>query len=51
MTHLVVLGLNSRDDAERVLEVTDDLAKQQLLQREDAAIAYKDSKGLSLIHI
>ena len=45
MTHLVVLGLNSRDDAERVLEVTDDLAKQQLLQREDAAIAYKDSKG------
>ncbi|MEU8224158.1 DUF1269 domain-containing protein [Kribbella sp. NPDC048915] len=45
MTHLVVLGVNSRDDAERVLQVTDDLAKQQLLQREDAAIAYKDSKG------
>lgn len=45
MTHLVVLGLNSRDDAERVIELTEDLAKQQLLQREDAAIAYKDSKG------
>jgi uncharacterized membrane protein len=45
MTHLVVLGVNSRDDAERVLQVTEDLAKQQLLQRDDAAIAYKDDKG------
>jgi uncharacterized membrane protein len=45
MTHLVVLGLNSRDDAERVIQLTEELAKQELLQREDAAIAYKDSKG------
>ncbi|MFG1906258.1 DUF1269 domain-containing protein [Kribbella sp. NPDC048928] len=45
MTHLVVLGLESREDAERVVQLTDDLAKQQLLQREDAAIAYKDAKG------
>jgi len=45
MTHLVVLGLDSREDAERVVQVTDDLAKQQLLQKEDAAIAYKDAKG------
>ncbi|WP_432875595.1 DUF1269 domain-containing protein [Kribbella sp. CA-245084] len=45
MTHLVVLGLDSREDAERVVALTDDLAKQQLLQREDAAYAYKDAKG------
>ena len=45
MTHLVVLGLDSREDAERVMALTDDLAKQQLLQREDAAYAYKDAKG------
>jgi uncharacterized membrane protein len=45
MTHLVVLGLDSREDAERVVQLTDELAAQQLLQREDAAIAYKDAKG------
>jgi uncharacterized membrane protein len=45
MTHLVVLGLNSREDAEKVVQLTEDLAKQQLLQREDAAYAYKDDKG------
>jgi uncharacterized membrane protein len=50
MTHLVVLGLNSRDDAERVLALTEDLAKQQLLQRDDAAYAYKDEKGKVRIH-
>jgi uncharacterized membrane protein len=50
MTHLVVLGLDSRDDAERVLSVTEDLAKQELLQRDDAAYAYKDDKGKVRIH-
>ncbi len=45
MTHLVVLGLNSREDAESVIQLTEDLAKQELLQREDAALAYKDNKG------
>jgi hypothetical protein len=30
MTHLVVLGLDSREDAERVIALTDDLTKQQL---------------------
>jgi len=50
MTHLVVLGLNSRDDAERVLALTEDLAKQELLQRDDAAYAYKDDKGKVRIH-
>lgn len=50
MTHLVVLGLDSREDAERVVQLTEDLAKQQLLQREDAAYAYKDAKGKVRIH-
>jgi uncharacterized membrane protein len=50
MTHLVVLGLDSREDAERVVQLTDELSKQQLLQREDAAIAYKDDKGKVRIH-
>lgn len=50
MTHLVVLGVDSREDAERVLQVTEDLAKQQLLQRDDAAYAYKDDKGKVRIH-
>ncbi|HEY3560149.1 MAG TPA: DUF1269 domain-containing protein [Kribbella sp.] len=45
MTHLVVLGVDSREDAERVIELTEELAKQELLQRADAAIAYKDAKG------
>jgi uncharacterized membrane protein len=45
MTHLVVLGLDNRDDAERVFDLAADLAKQQLLQLEDAAYAYKDDKG------
>ncbi|MEI8407740.1 MULTISPECIES: DUF1269 domain-containing protein [unclassified Kribbella] len=50
MTHLVVLGLDSREDAERVIQLTEELAKQQLLQREDAAYAYKDDKGKVRIH-
>ena len=50
MTHLVVLGLDSREDAEKVIQLTEDLAKQQLLQREDAALAYKDAKGKVRIH-
>jgi uncharacterized membrane protein len=45
MAHLVVLGLDNRDDAERVVELAGDLAKQELLQLEDAAYAYKDDKG------
>ena len=45
MTHLVVLGLDNRDDAERVFDLAGDLAKQQLLQLEDAAYAWRDDKG------
>jgi uncharacterized membrane protein len=45
MAHLVVLGLDNREDAERVFDLAGDLAKQQLLQLEDAAYAYRDDKG------
>jgi uncharacterized membrane protein len=39
----VVLGLDNREDAERVFDLTGDLARQQLLQLQDAAYAYKDA--------
>jgi uncharacterized membrane protein len=45
MAHLVVLGVDNRDDADRLVDLAGDLAKQQLLQLEDAAYAYKDDKG------
>jgi len=45
LAHLVVLGLDNREDAERVFDLAGDLAKQQLLQLEDAAYAYRDDKG------
>lgn len=45
MTHLVVLGLDTRDDAERVVALTGDLARQNLLQLDDVAYAYQDDKG------
>jgi len=50
MAHLVVLGLDNRDDAERVFDLAGDLAKQELLQLEDAAYAYRDDKGKVRIH-
>jgi uncharacterized membrane protein len=43
-THLVVLGLDNRDDVERVFDLTGDLARQQLLQLQDAAYAWRDDK-------
>jgi len=45
MAHLVVLGLDNRDDAERVFDLAGELAKQELLQLEDAAYAWRDDKG------
>ena len=45
MTHLVVLGLDSREDAEKVLDLAGDLARQELLQLQDAAYAYRTDKG------
>jgi uncharacterized membrane protein len=50
MAHLVVLGLDNRDDAERVFDLAGDLAKQELLQLEDAAYAYRDDQGKVRIH-
>jgi uncharacterized membrane protein len=45
MTHLVVLGLDDRDDAERVVDLAGDLARQRLLQLEDVAYAYRADNG------
>jgi uncharacterized membrane protein len=50
MAHLVVLGLDNREDAERVFDLAGDLAKQELLQLEDAAYAYRDDRGRVRIH-
>jgi uncharacterized membrane protein len=50
VAHLVVLGLDNREDAERVFDLAGDLAKQELLQLEDAAYAYRDAKGKVRIH-
>jgi uncharacterized membrane protein len=48
MAHLVVLGVDNRDDAERLFDLAGDLAKQELLQLQDAAYAYKDAQAVSL---
>jgi uncharacterized membrane protein len=45
VSHLVILSLDNRDDAERVFDLTGDLARQQLLQLQDAAYAWRDDKG------
>jgi uncharacterized membrane protein len=50
MTHLVVLGLDNPAKAEEVFDLAGDLAKQELLQLQDAAYAYRDAKGKVRIH-
>jgi uncharacterized membrane protein len=50
MTHLVVLGLDSPAKAEEVFDLAGDLAKQELLQLQDAAYAYRDDRGKVRIH-
>ena len=50
MPNLVVLGLDNREDAERVMDLAGDLAKQHLLELEDCAYAYRDDKGKVRIH-
>jgi uncharacterized membrane protein len=50
MAHLVVLGVDNRDDAERPFDLAGDLAKQELLQLQDAAYAYRDDRGKIRIH-
>ncbi|MFB8764948.1 DUF1269 domain-containing protein [Nocardiopsis alba] len=50
MAQLIVLGVADRDTAEQALDIASDLNRQQLLQLEDAAYAYKDHKGRPRIH-
>jgi uncharacterized membrane protein len=50
MTHLVVLGVDSPAKAEELFDLAGDLAKQELLQLQDAAYAYRDAKGKVRIH-
>jgi uncharacterized membrane protein len=50
MTHLVVLGVDGRQNAERVMDLSEDLAKQQLLQLQDAAYVWRDDKGKVRVH-
>jgi uncharacterized membrane protein len=50
MSNLVVLGLDNREDAERVMDLAGDLARQQLPELEDCAYAYKDDNGKVRIH-
>ena len=50
MAHLVVLGVDNPSDAERLFDLAGDLAKQELLQLEDAAYAYRDDRGKVRIH-
>src|SRR5215217_6484278 len=45
MAHLVVLGVDNRGDAARLFDMAGDLAKQELLQLQDAAYAWRDDKG------
>jgi uncharacterized membrane protein len=46
----VVLGVDNPSDAERLFDLAGDLAKQELLQLEDAAYAYRDDRGKVRIH-
>ena len=50
MSHLGVLGLDSPEDAERVMDPAGVLARQHLLELEDCAYAYKDDNGEVRIH-
>ena len=50
MSNLVVLGLDSPEDAERVMDLAGVLARQHLLEPEDCADAYKDDNGKVRIH-
>jgi uncharacterized membrane protein len=45
MAHLVVLGVDDREKAEQVFDLAGELAKQELLQLEDAAYAWRDDNG------
>jgi uncharacterized membrane protein len=50
MAQLVGLGVDNGDDAERLFDLAGDLAKQALLQLQDAAYAWRDDKVKVRIH-
>jgi len=45
MLRLVVLGVENRDTAERMLTEAGSLARKELLELDDAAYAWKDDRG------
>ncbi|MEV7142650.1 DUF1269 domain-containing protein [Streptomyces tauricus] len=45
MTDLVVLGFSDKEKAESVLRLSNDLSKQELLDLEDAALAWRTPDG------
>ena len=50
MADLVVLGFSDRDKAEAVLRLAGDLSKQELLDLEDAAVAWRTMDGKIHVH-
>ncbi|HET9254242.1 MAG TPA: DUF1269 domain-containing protein [Pseudonocardiaceae bacterium] len=50
MADLVVLGFDNRRDAEEVFELGASLQGEELLDLEDAALAWRDDKGRVRIH-
>ncbi|MET9562939.1 DUF1269 domain-containing protein [Streptomyces tauricus] len=50
MTDLVVLGFSDKEKAESVLRLSKDLSKQELLDLEDAALAWRTPDGKIHVH-
>jgi uncharacterized membrane protein len=50
MTDLVVLGFSDREKAEAVMRLSKELSKQELLDLEDAAVAWRTMDGKIHVH-
>ncbi|MFI6659880.1 DUF1269 domain-containing protein [Streptomyces sp. NPDC050523] len=50
MTDLVVLGFSDREKAEAVMRLSKELSKQELLDLEDAAVAWRTADGKIHVH-
>ena len=50
MTDLVVLGFSDREKAEAVMRLSKELSKQELLDLEDAAVAWRTTDGKIHVH-
>ncbi|MFI6558711.1 DUF1269 domain-containing protein [Streptomyces sp. NPDC050534] len=50
MTDLVVLGFSDREKAEAVMRLSKELSKQELLDLEDAAVAWRTKDGKIHVH-